>query len=49
MTKKEKISLLKRRLSILDSRDDKNVKSPGVRNKVARRIKKMEKEMNEYN
>ena len=41
MTIKEKIILMEDRLVRLDGRGDKNVKSPGVKRKLERQLRKM--------
>lgn len=40
MTNKEKIILMESRMARLDGRGDKNTKSPGVRRKLERQLRK---------
>lgn len=44
MTNSEKIMLMEARLAKLDGRGDKNVKAPGVRKKLVRRLRKIKNE-----
>lgn len=44
MTNKEKITLMESRMARLDGRGDKNVKSPGVKRKLERKLRKMREE-----
>lgn len=44
MTNKEKITLMESRMARLDGRGNKNVKSPGVKRKLERKLRKMREE-----
>lgn len=44
MNKEDKIRLMEDRLVRLDGRGDKNVKSPGVRRKLERQLRRMKGE-----